>query len=489
MKLLVFKRMMRLRNKPAMTVWIVLMLMLACSVSSFANDTIRFTWQAGTAEKSFAVIAFTFGETFIVNWGNDSAETHTVQTSGSITLRHTYAIAGSYDVMLTTNTPNCKFIRLICSGNQLTTLNVSNNTALKGLYCYDNNLTSLDVNGCTALEEFECYNNLLTDLNVSGYTALEKLKCYNNLLTGLNVSGCTALTTLWCENNQLTSLDVSSCTALEELDCSDNQLTILNVSNNTALETLWCEENRLTSLNLSNNTALTTLWCYDNHLPLSDLYVASEILENNGASMHWGRGLGSQTLAARSVSVGVALFSDQAEFGGTHTAYTVKQGDNPAPTSDYTVNNGKITFNTLGTYTVTMTNNAIISHEDYPAEVTVEITVGETGIVETPLMASLRVFPNPTNGQLKITNYELREGSAIEIFDVVGRVVWSSETANNTPLTPLKGGTSSATTTDGRNSPLEGGRGVSEIVIDVSGLANGMYFLKVDNKVVKFIKE
>jgi len=59
----------------------------------------------------------------------------------------------------------------------------------------------------------------------------------------------------------------------------------------------------------------------------------------------------------------------------------------------------------------------------------------------------------------------------------------------NTPLAPLKGGTSSATTTDGRNSPLEGGRGVSETTIDVSGLANGMYFLKVGNKTVKFIKE
>jgi len=83
----------------------------------------------------------------------------------------------------------------------------------------------------------------------------------------------------------------------------------------------------------------------------------------------------------------------------------------------------------------------------------------------------------------------------ITIYNVVGQVVMQ-----NTPLTPLKGGTSSATTTDGRNSPLEGGRGVSEapspseraggeVVIDVSGLANGMYFLKIDNKVVKFVKE
>jgi len=72
----------------------------------------------------------------------------------------------------------------------------------------------------------------------------------------------------------------------------------------------------------------------------------------------------------------------------------------------------------------------------------------------------LRIFPNPTNGQLRITNYELRENTVVEIFSIAGQVVQQS------PVSVL--------------SP--------ETTIDISHLANGLYFLKIDNKVVKIIK-
>jgi Leucine-rich repeat (LRR) protein len=49
----------------------------------------------------------------------------------------------------------------------------------------------------------------------------------NNQLTSLDVSQNTALTELDCNDNQLTSLNVSQNTALTYLDCSDNQLTSL----------------------------------------------------------------------------------------------------------------------------------------------------------------------------------------------------------------------------------------------------------------------
>ena len=44
---------------------------------------------------------------------------------------------------------------MVCSNNQLTDLDVSNNTALTGLICYGNQLTSLDVrNGNNEAIEF-----------------------------------------------------------------------------------------------------------------------------------------------------------------------------------------------------------------------------------------------------------------------------------------------------------------------------------------------
>jgi hypothetical protein len=120
------------------------------------------------------------------------------------------------------------------------------------LVCSSNQLTSIDVSACTALSWLDCSDNPLTSLNVSANTALTRLDCYSNQLTSLNVSANTALTSLECFNNQLTSLDVSSNTALTYLYCSGNQLTSLDVSANTALTFLYCYINQLTSLNVKN---------------------------------------------------------------------------------------------------------------------------------------------------------------------------------------------------------------------------------------------
>ena len=160
---------------------------------------------------------------------------------------------------------------LYCSGNQLTSLDVSDLTALKRLHCYNNGLTSLDVSGCTALTSLDCYNNDLTSLDVSGCTELTSLYCDDNQLTSLDVSGCTALTYLYCDDNQLASLDVSDLTALKRLDCYNNGLTSLDVSQNTALTYLNCSSNRLTSLDVSKNTNLISLACSENQLTSLDV--------------------------------------------------------------------------------------------------------------------------------------------------------------------------------------------------------------------------
>ena len=172
---------------------------------------------------------------------------------------------------------------LFCGGNQLTSLNVSQNAALAHLDCNYNLLTSLDVSKNTALTELECYSNQLTSLDVSKNTALTGLYCYNNQLTSFDVSKNTALTRLHCFNNQLTSLDVSKNTALTQLSCDSNQLTSLDLSQNTALGELWCDDNQLTSLDVSKNTALTYLACSNNQINETEMGNLVESLPaNNG---------------------------------------------------------------------------------------------------------------------------------------------------------------------------------------------------------------
>ncbi len=133
------------------------------------------------------------------------------------------------------------------------------------LYCQANQLTSLDVSNNAALKFLWCPYNLLTSLDVSN-EELISLNCSYNRLTLLDVNNSTKLARLSCHYNRLPSLDVSNNIALEELSCDNNPLTSLDVGNNTALKELLCYNNRLTSLDVSNNKELKMLWCYHNRI-------------------------------------------------------------------------------------------------------------------------------------------------------------------------------------------------------------------------------
>ena len=160
---------------------------------------------------------------------------------------------------------------LSCYGNELTTLDVSNNPALTELVCGGNELTTLDVSNNPALTYLSCYGNELTTLDVSNNTALTYLSCGGNELTTLDVSNNPALTELSCDGNELTTLDVSNNTALTYLSCGGNELTTLDVSNNPALTELSCYGNELTTLDVSNSTVLTELKCGGNQFISLDL--------------------------------------------------------------------------------------------------------------------------------------------------------------------------------------------------------------------------
>lgn len=175
-------------------------------------------------------------------------------------------VAGSYDNPGTlTSLRGIEYFEsleeLSCLYNQLTSLDVSRNTALTELRCDYNQLTALDVSRDTALTALYCNNNQLTELDVSRNTALTELDCSGNPLTTLDISMNTALTKLYCAINELTTLDVSRNTALTELNCANNELTTLDVSQNTALTVLSCFSNELPSLNISRNRALTKFDC------------------------------------------------------------------------------------------------------------------------------------------------------------------------------------------------------------------------------------
>ncbi len=156
--------------------------------------------------------------------------------------------------------------QLSCQNNQLTSIDVSNNTALVFLYISGNQISSLDVSNNTVLENLRCGQNLLTNLDLSTITSLKYLYADDNQLTNLNVSNNAGLLNLECNQNDLTSLDVTGNPVLENLRCVGNDLTSIDISSNPLLQRINFQNNQFTDLDLSSNAALTEIYCQNNQL-------------------------------------------------------------------------------------------------------------------------------------------------------------------------------------------------------------------------------
>lgn len=144
----------------------------------------------------------------------------------------------------------------------------ANCTGITSLHVWNENISDLTgIEAFTSLEELFCFDNNLTSLNVSQNTNLNKLQCHNNSISSLNVSNNPLITSLYINGNGMTSLTgLQNLTGLLTFICVDNLLTTLDVSQNTSMTTFMCVNNSLTELDLSNNVALTAFNCMDNNL-------------------------------------------------------------------------------------------------------------------------------------------------------------------------------------------------------------------------------
>ena len=180
-------------------------------------------------------------------------------------------------------TQNTELTHLRASGNNITDLDVSNNVKLDTLWVGFNQLTSIDVSNLSQMTVFYCNNNLLENLDLTNNTKLTALWCgINPNLYELDVSHNPDLSLLGCYGMNLDSLDVSSNQELTNLRCYWNNLTYLDLSNNPNLEMVRCYHNQLTYLDLrnGNNAILDTLQAEDNNL--SCINVDDETADHSG---------------------------------------------------------------------------------------------------------------------------------------------------------------------------------------------------------------
>ena len=399
--------------------------------SAMAQDAIVFTWDVESNSNKNVSIQATNAKEFTINWGDDTAiETQIGLGVGGpttfIILSHIYATAGQYTVTIAASNTDCSFFSFSCSGNydsennqwinnQIKTLTLSDCTALSTLWCIHNKITNLDLTNCSALYELHCQDNTLTNLNLTNCSNLMSVNCMNSQLMNINLNGCSNLIYLYCSGNKLLKLDLSGCSSLVEVSCDNNQLTNISLSNCMALQRLYCGNNKLSNLDFSDCENLQILGCHNNQLLLSDIYVAHILINSELRGRYGTQNLQPQTIPQG----GIIDFSTQTVFGGTPTNFLIEKNGELATETDYSINNGKITFNTSGSYSVTMNNLAILSHTDYPAKVIATINVGTAGLHDN-FVPKIKVYPNPTSDKLFI---ECEKFSTITLYDMFGKEV------------------------------------------------------------------
>ncbi len=114
--------------------------------------------------------------------------------------------------------------------------------AFTALNSMDQPISSMDLSQNSALEELDCRNNALTSLDVSQNLGLTRLVCMDNTLSSLNITPNVALTELFCNNCVLTSLNVANGNNMNFVNFSalnNPNLSCIQVDDVTYCNTNW----------------------------------------------------------------------------------------------------------------------------------------------------------------------------------------------------------------------------------------------------------
>ncbi len=231
-----------------------------------AVNCIDFYWYSITNVKDLTGIEL-FSELKILNCSNNDLSSNGINLYGNPKLEElTMYGCKLADIDLTMLT---ELKHLDLGYNNLTTLNVSNNTKLTYLDYYANYsmTTSVDISMLTDLEFLNVSRTPNGTLDVSHNTKLTYLNCRQIGLTALNVSMLPNLQTLICDQNDIKELDLSSNTLLEDLNYAYNyHTTSLNISACTKLKKLQAHYCGLTELTLPSSTDLNEMDIYANEI-------------------------------------------------------------------------------------------------------------------------------------------------------------------------------------------------------------------------------
>ena len=360
---------------------------------------------------------------------------------------------------------NTQLVWLMLNYNQLTNLDVSKNTSLGVLTCAYNQLTTLDVRNNIALIQLGIPGNQLTDIDLKNNTALQAINVSNNQIKELDLSHLYSLNYLFCDSNQLTTLDVTY-NALEFLHCQHNQLKTLKgiklftndciATHNQLLFSQYALSPRPFQFFPQNTIQGGDIYYFDSIDLGTEYFVKGyftqfrwfDITDGNEQALELEGTSGIFYLTEDMVGKRLRCKMTNQFFTcedfclvyevtvrGNKNIITASAGNNGTidPSGDVLVEHGEnqtFIFTPKENYVVdslwvddifTPHTTQSYTFENVTSNHTIHVTfLPNFSIIDYDSEMNIKIFPNPTTGQLIIENYEF-EITNIEIFDVFGR--------------------------------------------------------------------
>ncbi len=153
-------------------------------------------------------------------------------------------------------------------------------------------------------------------------------------------------------------------------------------------------------------------------------------------------------------NIGIKQFNDISQYAPTQWNWVFQNG--VADATD--IKHPKVTYSTTGTFSVTLTATNSFGSDDTTITV---VVVDDVKVDKYSSNPDIKLYPTPANDVLNINNIPLTKNAKINIYDIVGNIVYNSEINYNE-----------------KNKTL-----------NISNLNDGVYFIKINADNFSYVKK
>lgn len=304
---------------------------------------------------------------------------------------------------------------LWCYGNNITTLDLSNNTKLTALRAQDNQITSLILpTNIDTLRTVECQNNRISNgLDFSTADILESLNCSYNQIPSIDFPSSNALNDIQCQHNMLTRLSISY--PPYQMDCGNNPMDSLwvlgTVVISTIQHTLKCDSSQLVYIDY--NGQIDTLIASHNNLEEISFFNSIDLdyldlSYNNFDTLYLSRAVTDFLVNNNQLNL-------------------LRYSGDPAAVSNFDARNnpslGCIAFDNAGYATYASNNWTNVDPGMVYGTASTCQPIWMT--IERPAFIISELYPNPTEGDVYLELDRIYDNIELDVYNSTGQLVVS----------------------------------------------------------------